>query len=156
MNRASRQTLQRKQLDEKVAKAAKVRPEVPPGGWVRAIAEALGMSTRQLATRIGIAQPSLMGLVKGEEEGTISLKTLRKAADALGCELSYVLIPRSGSLEKVVREQAERTAKKMVAQTSHSMELEEQGIPEQDKNAQARELAEKLVRELPKSLWGDK
>jgi DNA-binding XRE family transcriptional regulator len=36
----------------------------PPRGWVKAIREALGMTTAQLAHRLGIAQPSVVGLEK--------------------------------------------------------------------------------------------
>ena len=128
MNRRSRQTVQRRQLDARLSKLSKLRVEAPPGGWIRAIACALGMSKRQLANRIGIAQPSVLDLENGEVEGTISLKTLRRAADALGCEVTYALTPRSGSLENVVKEQALFVAKKIIRQTAHTMDLEKQGL----------------------------
>jgi predicted DNA-binding mobile mystery protein A len=66
----------------------------PPEGWVRHLRDALGMNTRQLAARLGTSRQAVLGLESRERRGAITLDTLGRAADALGCELRYVLIPR--------------------------------------------------------------
>jgi predicted DNA-binding mobile mystery protein A len=71
----------------------------PPEGWVRHLRDALGMNTRQLAARLGTSRQAVLGLEARERRGAITLDTLARAAEALECELRYVLIPR-GSLHR--------------------------------------------------------
>ncbi len=154
MNKVSRQTLQRKQIEARLKKLGRVH--TPPGGWIKALSESLGMTTRQLAIRIGVSQPAVMKMHKGEVDGTISLNSLRKVAEALGCDLHYALAPKTGALSEIIDEQAAKVAKKIIKETSHTMDLEKQGLSEKEKNQQIKELTEKLIRELPNTLWRDK
>jgi predicted DNA-binding mobile mystery protein A len=101
---------------------------LPRLGWVRAVRDALGMSTRQLATRMGVAQPTVVQLEQSEANGTIQLATLRRAADALNCDLVYALVPRNGSLEATVQTQARRRARAVVQAVDRSMALEDQAV----------------------------
>src|SRR3546814_3344955 len=71
------------------------RYAVPPRGWLRAIRDALGMSGRQLGKRLGITPQSVAELERSETLGTIQLKTLRRAAEALDCTLVYALVPNA-------------------------------------------------------------
>ena len=41
----------------------------PVRGWIKAIREALGMSTAQLAKRLGVKQPSVVALERSEAKG---------------------------------------------------------------------------------------
>src|SRR5579872_6350750 len=78
----------------------------PKLGWVRAIREALGMSSPQLAKRLRIkAAQSVEDMQKDEASGAITLQTLKRIADALNCELVYALVPRK-SLHDTLRDQA--------------------------------------------------
>jgi predicted DNA-binding mobile mystery protein A len=125
----------------------------PPLGWVRAIREVLGMSSPQLARRMGIrAAQSVEDMQKDELTGTIKLQTLGKLARALDCELVYALVPRK-SLDEIRREQATRVAKRLIKRVSHSMSLEDQAV---SREAEHRELARRIDRLLagnPKALW---
>ena len=67
---------------------------MPPRGWVRAIRDALGMTARQLAARMGKSHSTLLALEKGEVAGTVTIAGLRRAAEALDCTLHYVLVPK--------------------------------------------------------------
>src|ERR1035441_3937801 len=59
----------------------------PQKGWIRAIREATGVTTREMAKRLDRKAPSLVSsLEKSEAEYRISLGSLREAADALGCQ----------------------------------------------------------------------
>ncbi|KRP85840.1 hypothetical protein AOQ72_04145 [Bradyrhizobium yuanmingense] len=65
----------------------------PPKGWIRAIRDALGMTTAQYAKRLGVSQPRIVELERSEQGGSVTLNTLQRAAEALGCRLVYVLVP---------------------------------------------------------------
>jgi predicted DNA-binding mobile mystery protein A len=83
----------------------------PPEGWLRSIREALGMTMAQLARRLDVSQPRIVAIERAEVSGAISLATLERAAEALGCSLVYALVPRA-SLEKTVEERAGHLAEK--------------------------------------------
>src|SRR5205823_6384520 len=96
----------RARLDERLAQFGPAeRYRVPSRGWIKAIREALGMSTAQLAKRMGVRQPSVVDIERSEEKGSIALSTLRRAAEALNCTVAYVLIPNK-PLDTTVRESA--------------------------------------------------
>lgn len=54
---------------------------------------ALGLSTTQLAHRLGISQSTVVRLEQSERAGTITLESLKRVADALGCTLEYSIRP---------------------------------------------------------------
>ncbi|MCY3624765.1 MAG: mobile mystery protein A [Candidatus Dadabacteria bacterium] len=123
----------------------------PSGGWIRAVRTSLGMSVRQMAERIGITQQSAARLEKNEINDAITLRSLRKAAEALDCRLVYVFVPNDGSLRNIVRKQALRKARDIVDPVDHSMMLEAQDVGDrQEKTAQ---IADELVRNPAISLW---
>jgi predicted DNA-binding mobile mystery protein A len=69
----------------------------PKKGYINAIRKALYMSSAQLARRMGISQSGVSLLEKRERVSSVTLDTLDRAADALGCELHYELVPKKGS-----------------------------------------------------------
>ena len=77
----------------------------PPKGWLRAVRDALGMTTAQFGRRLGVSQPRIIELEKSEVSGSVTLNTLQRAAEALGCRLVYTLIPEK-PLAETVRERA--------------------------------------------------
>jgi len=119
----------RRRLDRRFnASSPQELKTLPRLGWVRAVRDALGMSTRQLAARMKVAQPTVVQLEQSEERGTIQLATLRRAADAMNCDLVYALVPREGSLEATVLTQARRRASTVIDAVDRSMELEDQAV----------------------------
>ena len=66
---------------------------------------------------------TLTRLEISEADDTISLATLRRAAEALGCELRYALVSRQ-PLTATLEERASRLAQQQMAVISHSMALE--------------------------------
>jgi len=120
-------------------------------GWIKAIREALGMSSAQLARRLKIKQPSVVDIEQSELKGTIRLATLRRVAEALNCTLVYALVPNE-PLEKIVREQARRVMRRRLQLIEHSMLLENQGVPVKDFEAHI----DALVRDInPRILWDE-
>ena len=127
----------------------------PPRGWVKAIREALGITTAQLAQRLGIAQPSAVGLEQAEASKVITLETLERAARALDCTLVYALVPRK-PLETIVRERAREKARERLRTISHSMSLEDQRVHEEDEHEQLERLAQKLLDGAGSALWDER
>ena len=86
----------RAELDAQLGRAKVLIPdERPARGWVRAIRDALGMSSTELAARMGVTQSWIPAMERNEVDGSIRLDTLRRAADALDCDVVYTLVPRT-------------------------------------------------------------
>lgn len=118
--------------------------ESPARGWVRAIRDALGMSSRQLAARMDISQPAVAQLERSEADGVVQLDTLRRAADALGCDLVYVLVPRA-SLDEIVRNRARMVARADITTVDRTMRLEQQGLTPDQLERRIDDYATKLI-----------
>lgn len=127
-------------------------PPRPPSGWINAIREALGMTATHLAHRLGVTTSTLTRLETSEAEDTISLASLRRAAEALGCELHYVLVPRQ-SLADILATHAATLARKQMATVSHTMALEAQSTSRENVEMQTRALAESLLKGSRRALW---
>ncbi len=127
----------------------------PPRGWIRAIREALGMTTAQLGKRLGVSQPRAVTIEKAEAKGSITLDSLERAAQALDCRLVYTLVPRK-PLEELVKERAKTLARQRLQTTGHSMKLEKQGLDERDEDEQLKKLIDKIIGQGGSRLWEDK
>lgn len=127
-----------------------IRP--PVSGWLRAIRMALGMSGKQMARRMGVKPPRITEMEKAELDGSITLKTLRRAAQALDCEIIYAIVPKT-DLDSLVRAQAQRMAARNLKSVSHTMGLEGQGLSERESAAQIRKSVEEWTKNPPRWLW---
>jgi len=129
-------------------------PSRPPSGWIRAIREALGMTSLHLAKCLGVNLTTITRLELSEAEDRISLSTLRRAAEALDCELVYALVPRQ-SLKQTLETRANELARSRMAAISHSMALEAQATSPEVIEEQQRALAESLLKGSRRVLWQD-
>jgi len=112
------------------------------------------MSLEQLARRLDLASSSTaFQLEKGEDEETISVKRLRAAADALGCDLVVALVPRQ-SLHQMARDQARRKAAEMLGRVKHTMEMEAQAVGKVELAALLEQTADEILRRGGNQLWG--
>ena len=148
---AARLTAQaRTRLDERFKEMGTVdQYSRPVRGWVKAIREALGMSTAQLARRLGIKQPSVVAIEQSEAKETIELATLRRVAEALDCKLVYALVPNN-PLEQTVRNRARLFVLSRLNPIEHSMMLEDQRVKRQDLEVAVDE----IMRETnPRRFW---
>jgi predicted DNA-binding mobile mystery protein A len=153
VNQLNQEALARKRLDELLAlyRTAAAQPR-PPRGWVRAIRDALGMSSRQLAARMGLKQPTITALEKGEALETVSLKTLRQAAEALNCQLVYALVPKA-TLEDTVNARARVLADEQLARVHHTMRLENQALRARDLAEERERIVQSLLQGRASRLW---
>jgi predicted DNA-binding mobile mystery protein A len=144
------------QLDRRFAKLKLLTKEAarPPRGWIRAIREALGMTTGQLAKRLGVHQPRVIELEHGEGSGNITVRSLERAAEALGCRLVYILVPEE-PLAETIRKRASAVAERQLASVEQTMRLEAQGVSDKVQHKEAHQrLVEKLLRR-PARIWDE-
>ncbi|MEI9886404.1 MAG: mobile mystery protein A [Rhizomicrobium sp.] len=126
----------------------------PPHGWIRAVRDALGMTTAQLARRLGVSQPRIVAIEKAEVSGALTLHSLERAAEALGCRVVYTLLPEQ-PLADTVLARAEALARRNLAAVDQTMRLEDQEVAAKTSRAELlRDLVADLVRN-PARLWDD-
>jgi predicted DNA-binding mobile mystery protein A len=152
MNKAKLAAHSRSQLDKRFNQIGPLsRFSVPIRGWIKAIREGLGISSEQLAKRLGVKQPSVVAMEQSEAKGSIELATLRRVAEALDCTLVYALVPNK-PLETIVRDRARILLRRRRAPVEHSMLLEDQAVSAKDSKARLDE----FVRETnPTRFWDE-
>jgi predicted DNA-binding mobile mystery protein A len=146
--------LARKNLDKRFAPLQALSNDMPSKGWIRAIRDALGMSSTQLARRIGVKQPRIIALERAEANGTASLKSLRAAAEALNCTLVYAIVPTK-SLDAIMRARAAEKAQVELAHLHHTMTLENQAMARADLEQERMRLIDELLAGSARRLWED-
>lgn len=105
----------------------------PPRGWLRAVREATGMSLRQIAEKMSATPQLVASLEKSEANNRITLHSLEAAANAMGCELVYAVVPKSGTLRELVESRVKQEADQQVRAVEHTMMLEDQAVGGVDK-----------------------
>lgn len=110
--------------------------------WLRAVRQATGIPVYVLAKRLGVTKYEVFRLEKTERESRIMLANLKRAAEALGCELVYALTPREGSLEDLAA--AERTTR--AAAQAMVLEKKQERIEQVDEWADAVGTLRRLAR----------
>ncbi len=154
--RAEERITARQQLDKRLNLLRDVNTFTrPPKGWVKAIRESLGMTTAQLARRLGVSQPRAVAIEKAEMSSSITLDSLERVAQALDCRLVYAMVPRK-PLEELVEERAQLLAKQRLETTLHTMALEAQNVEKSDEQEQIKRLVKKLLEKAGAELWEDK
>lgn len=153
--RAESRALARRQLDKRLTPLRQSQDLTrPPRGWIRAIRDALGMTTKQLGRRLGVSQPNVTQMEKSERAGAITLATLERAANAMDCQLVYALVPRR-PLQELIEARAALHARAILQTTAHSMALEDQRADADVERAQLTSLIQELIDNAGSKLWDD-
>lgn len=126
---------------------------IPQNGWINGIRTVLNMTLEQLGQRLNMTPQGVRKLEEREANGSISIKLLKEAGQALDMQFVYGFVPNHGSLENMVDLKAHQLAKKIVLRTNQNMKLEDQGNQEEQIVKAIDELASELKREMRKSLW---
>ena len=124
MNSKFRQ-LRLSQLDRSLQDMRTVPPR-PPSGWIASVREALGITLRQIGKQIGSSRQAVQQLEKAEATDRITLGALRRAAEAMGCELKYALVPKSSTFAELAERPSRDSAARDVKSVVHTMMLEDQ------------------------------
>lgn len=145
--------LARKNLDKRLNKLRNVDEfTMPPRGWIKALRQALGMTTAQLGRRIGVSQPRALQIERAEVTGALTLDSLQRAAEALNCRLVYAIVPVE-PLSAMVEHRAHAIASERMKHTVHTMGLEDQSVSSDDAIGQRNELAVRLAEKSGSELW---
>ena len=120
--------------------------------WVRYIREGLGMTLKQLSGRTGLSTSTLNQLEKNEALDKVTFASLKKAAQAMNCELVYALVPLE-SLDKIREDQALKKAKALLGESNLQMEYEDQAVSKEQLISQLQDLKSQL--KSSKRLWDE-
>jgi predicted DNA-binding mobile mystery protein A len=149
-----KQKLVREQLDTTLQRFSTLSTiSAPQRGWIRAIRDALGMTAKQLACRMDVTQQSVTRIEKDEPTGSVTIKTMRKTAEALDCQFVYGFVPKT-SLDETVRSKAKEVAARRLAEANQTMTLEAQSLNKEENQKVLSEMVEDLVINPPSNLWG--
>lgn len=153
MDTAARK-LRRAQLDRAFHKVRGSLEDfsVPRDGWINTIREALGMSMVDLASRMGVIKQRVGRLEKDEINGKVTLETMKKTAEALGCEFVYAIVPK-GSLDEAMRLQAGVYVDEVIKTTQQTMALEKQGLKNEGQSFIKKNLIEEVLLKNEKQIW---
>jgi len=81
-------------------------------GWLRTVRLAVRIPVAEVARRMGVREGEVYRAEYAEGRGVIELQTLRRAAEALGCDLVYGLSPREEALAVIAADTAEAREQK--------------------------------------------
>jgi len=142
------------QLDRRLSeiRTALSAAERPSRGWIKAIREALGMTTAQLGKAMGLSQSRVTELERAEATRNVTLHSLERAAEALDCRLVYVLVPNR-SLEERLLEKADEVAEARLAAVDQTMRLEKQGVVDRKQRSAMKQQIIAQLLERPARLW---
>lgn len=128
--------------------------QMPRGGWIRAIREALGMPRHALGRRMGLGEKRVAQLEQGEAQGRLSMSSMARAAEALDCELVVALIPRRPLEETISDRRRELAMAWFNSRVRHTMSLEGQSVSIEDLSA---DVLSEIQRQFPdERLWDER
>ena len=113
------------QLDRNLINARSLPPR-PSRGWIAAVREALGLSLAEIGQIARVPRQNVQKFERAEADDRITLATLRRLADTMGCDLTYTLVPKSGTFAELAEERARKRATRDVKRVVHTMALEDQ------------------------------
>jgi predicted DNA-binding mobile mystery protein A len=145
------------QYQEVVNRTAKqtLSLRTPSVGWLRAVRKALGMTGANLARRMDLTRARIAKAEKAELDGSATIKSMRAAAEAMGCQFVYAIVPPK-SVENLIIDQARKKAMAVVMTANKHMALESQMLSKEKIEQEITRLTRDFVHEMPSDLWDGK
>ena len=135
-------------LSRKMGNLAQLRDTQPPKqGWISAVRQALGMTAKQLAERVGLSQPRIAKMELNENN--LKISTMKKIAEGLDCDFVYGFVPKS-SLQETINRQARKKAEAILSNVNTNMALEDQIAD--DPNI-LTDVADEMIAKNIKRIW---
>jgi predicted DNA-binding mobile mystery protein A len=135
-------------LTHKTGNLAQLRDAQPPKqGWISAVRQALGMTAKQLAERVGLSQPRIAKMELNENN--LKISTMKKIAEGLDCDFVYGFVPKS-SLQETINRQARKKAEAILSNVNTNMALEDQLAD--DPNI-LTDVADEMIAKNIKRIW---
>ena len=138
-------------LDKAAQQVADLK--LPSEGWIRTMRKALGLSASELARRLGVTKPAIYQAERKEQDGGVTLQHMDRLADAMGGKFVYAIVPATGQVEDILRNQAYSKAEAVVRRASSHMALEKQSLSSKQMKEEIEWLADQLLRERPSDFW---
>ncbi|MCQ2063565.1 MAG: mobile mystery protein A [Fibrobacter sp.] len=127
---------------------AQLRDAKPPKqGWISTVRQALGMTAKQLAERVGLSQPRIAKMELNEKN--LKISTMKKIAEGLDCEFVYGFVPKS-SLQETIKRQAYKKAEAILLNVNTTMALEDQLA---DDPHILTDMADEMIAKNIKRIW---
>jgi transcriptional regulator with XRE-family HTH domain len=106
--------LLRRRLDEEMCPFRRAaREPISTDGLLRAVREALRIPLAEIAEKGGVGHSTVQDFEMRESKRTITLKSLGRMAEAMGCKVVYGVVPLNGRTFEYVAE--ERLWKKVLS-----------------------------------------
>ncbi len=141
--------LKRKQISNAIQKKTSV-PIEKIGHRLKDIRISLGMTQKQLAEKINIKQSEVSRIEKNAEVS--SLVNIQRYAQALGLDFQGVFTSER-TLEEIIKDQAEKKAKKILERTFSNMAMEKQAPQDEAYRFQFNKLVEEFISNPNSGLW---
>jgi predicted DNA-binding mobile mystery protein A len=138
------------QLDRKLKDFSNT--EIPQSGWINVVRNTLNITFSYIAKKLNTSPQVIKKFEQNEVEGTITINTLKKVADAMECDLVYAFVPKAGSFENLIDNRAEQISDSLISRASNSMDLEMQNVSEEEIISQKMNFKNELKQNL-KKLW---
>jgi transcriptional regulator with XRE-family HTH domain len=90
-----------------------VTPDLATASWIKTTRQSLGLSLQAIASRLGVSPQAVHQFESSEAAGSISLRQLQKVAEAMGFQLIYSLVARTGAVRPA--KPLARTARKTIS-----------------------------------------
>ncbi len=144
--------LRLRQLETSIGRISPLLPPRPKAGWIAEFRTAMRMTSAQLAKRLGLDQSSVSRLEKSEVKNTITLESLERCANGLGCEVRYIFVPKK-PLEKLMFERARKKLLNEDIRLQQNLRLEGQSNYDNQFDDDARTAF--LLLDLGTRIWDD-
>ena len=142
------------QLDDQISQYVNgQRFDRIPQGWIRSSRTAIGMTLKQLASRLGFSVPAAKNFEMREVDEAITLASLRKIANAMEMDLVYYFKPKHDSLDDLLQIRAELKAKELMERSNQAMILEDQEADNKNKSREYDRLITEIRNQKLSSLW---
>jgi transcriptional regulator with XRE-family HTH domain len=68
----------------------------PTNSLLRAVRQSLGIPVAEIAVKMGICRSVVLDLETRELRGSVTLGSMSRAAEAMGCKMVYGIVPKDG------------------------------------------------------------
>lgn len=104
--RESERKAMRRRLDEEMRPFRLAgRKKDPTNELLRAARRALRITVEEIAEKMGVNRSSVFDLEAREGKSTITLRSMSRLAEAMGCKVVYGIVPKGGkTLERLAEE----------------------------------------------------
>jgi ribosome-binding protein aMBF1 (putative translation factor) len=95
--RERERTMARKRLDVEMRSYRRAgREKNPTNQLLRAVRQALRVPVAEIAGKMGVSESVVLRIERREPKNTVTVKTMSRMAEAMGCKVVYGIVPMGG------------------------------------------------------------